>query len=163
MTFLRVPPTLEGEPDPGRVARLVFGVSDWRRRQPAEQMIDVAGAWQGLHYLITGDPWDGRAPESDIVCGGRLLTENGSAELGMDVIYLAPERVKPAADHLATTPFAEIARRFDVQRMIAAEVQDAAEWTAETRDRVLRPCYEALGRFFAAAATDGQAIYKVMG
>ncbi len=163
MTFLRVPPTLEGEPDPGRIARLVFGTADWRRRQPAEQVVDVARSWQGLHYLITGDPWDGRAPESDIVCGGRLLTEDGSAELGMDVIYLAPERVKPAADHLGATSFPEIAPRFDVQKMIAAEVQDAAEWTAETRDRVLRPAYERLVGFFAAAATEGQAIYKVMG
>ena len=163
MTYLRVPPTLEGEPDPGRIARLVFGVADWRRRQPAEQVIEVAGAWQGLHYLITGDPWDGRAPESDVVCGGRLLTEDGSAELGMDVIYLAPDRVKPAADHLGSTPFAEVAPRFDVPKMIAADVQDAAAWTVETRDRVFYPAYVALTRFFAAAANDGQAIYKVMG
>jgi hypothetical protein len=163
MTYLRVPPTLEGEPDPNRIARLVFGVADWRRRQSAGQVLEVAGAWQGLHYLITGDPWEGRAPESDVVCGGRLLTEDGTDELGADVIYLAPDRVKPAADHLGSTSFAKIAARFDVQTMIAAQVQDAAEWTAETRDRVLRPAYEGLTAFFAAAATDGQAIYKVMG
>jgi hypothetical protein len=167
MTYLRLPPALEGEPDPGRIARLVFGVADWRRRHAAEQMIDIAGAWQGLHYLITGDPWDGRAPEADVVCGGRLLTEDGTAELGLDVIYLAPERVKPAADHLAHTPFEAIAGRYDLQRMVAADVQGAADWARrppqEARDRFLRPAYDALTRYFAAAANDGQAIYKVMG
>ncbi|MGI8334111.1 DUF1877 family protein [Actinomadura scrupuli] len=167
MTYLRLPPAMEGEPDPGRIARLVFGVPDWRRRHAPDQMIDIAGAWQGLHYLITGDPWDGRAPEADVVCGGRLLTEDGTAELGLDVIFLAAERVKAAAEHLAHTPFEAISARYDLPRMIAAGVQGAPDWAQrppqEARDRFLRPAYVALARFFVAAANDGQAIYKVMG
>jgi hypothetical protein len=166
MSYLRLPPSLEGEPDPGRIARLVFGPVDWRRRHPPDQVFDVGAAWQGLHYLLTGDAWEGRAPEADAVCGGRLLTEDGAAELGMDVIYLAPDRVKPAADHLVGTPFESIAGRYDLGRMMAAEVQDAKEWARrppqEVRDRMLRPAYEGLRSFFVAAAGNGQAIYKVM-
>ncbi|MBC6461782.1 YfbM family protein [Actinomadura sp. HBU206391] len=166
MSYLRLPPSLEGEPDPGRIARLVFGAADWRRRHHPGQMFDVGGAWQGLHYLLTGDAWDGRPPEADAVCGGRLLTEDGAAELGMDVIYLAPDRVKAAADHLASTPFDRIAGRYDLSRMAAADVQDAVHWARrppqEARDRYLRPAYEGLTRFYLAAAGDGQAIYKVM-
>ena len=166
MSYLRLPPSLEGESDPGRIARLVFGAAEWRRRHPTAQMFDVGGVWQGLHYLLTGDPWDGRPPEADAVCGGRLLTEDGAAELGLDVIYLAPERVKAAADHLASTPFERIAGRYDLAGMTAANVQDAGQWARrppqETRDRVLRPAYDGLTRFFVAAAGDGQAIYKVM-
>ncbi|MCW2897826.1 MAG: hypothetical protein JWO67_91 [Streptosporangiaceae bacterium] len=166
MSYLRLPQSLEGEPDPGRIARLVFGAADWRRRHSATQLLDVGGAWQGLHYLLTGDPWDGRPPEADAVCGGRLLTEDGAAELGMDVIYLAPERVKPAADHLVSTPFDSIAGRYDLARMASAGVQDAAEWARrpplEARDRMLRPAYDALTGFFVAAAGDGQAVYKLM-
>lgn len=162
MSYLRVPPSLEGEPDPGRIARLVFGERDWRRRQPAGQIVEVGAAWQALHYLITGDPWDGRPPEADVVCGGRLLTEDGADPLGMDVIYLAPERVKPVADHLAGTPFDALAPRFDLAAMAAAQVQDATAMNEQTRDKVLRPAYEGLSRFFAAATTEGQAVYKVM-
>jgi hypothetical protein len=166
MSYLRLPPSLEGEPDPGRIARLVFGAADWRRRHPGNQVLDVGAAWQGLHYLLTGDAWDGRPPEADAVCGGRLLTEDGAAELGLDVIYLAPDRVKPAADHLASTPFEKIAGRYDPRRMASAEVQEAAEWAQrppqEVRDRILRPAYQGLARFFVAAAGDGQAVYKVM-
>ncbi|MEU6035206.1 DUF1877 family protein [Actinomadura sp. NPDC047616] len=159
MTYLRVPPTLEGEPDPSRIARLVFGIADWRRRHPAEQVVDLGAAWQALHYLLTGDAWEGRAPAADVVCGGRLLTEDGAAELGMDVIYLAPERVAAAAEHLTGTPFETIAGRFDPAAMAAAEVQDAA---GMDRDRVLAPAYARITAFFTAAAADRQAVYKVM-
>ncbi|HEX2314939.1 MAG TPA: YfbM family protein [Thermomonospora sp.] len=167
MSYLRLPPSLEGERDPGRIAALAFGPRDWRRRHPADRVLDVGGAWQALHYLITGDPWEGGQPQSDIVCGGRLLTEDGAADLGsggpgMDVIYLDPERVRPAADHLAATPFDRLAERFDLPAMVAAEVQDAGEMDAGTRDRVLRPAYERLTRLFASAAADGQAVYKTM-
>lgn len=161
MSYLRLPPSLEGEQDPARIAQLVFGERDWRRRHPADRVLDVGGAWQALHYLITGDPWDGRPPESDVVCGGRLLTEE-EGMLEVDVIYLAPERVEAAAEMLAETPFDALAERFDPAAMAAAGVQDADQMDADTCERVLRPAYEGLIRLFSAAAADGQAVYKAM-
>lgn len=161
MSYLRVPPVLEGEPDPGRIARRIFGDADWRRRAAAESF-DLGWAWQAVHYLVTGDPWDGRQPEADVVCGGRLLTEDGADELGMDVIYLAPDRVKPAADHLTATPFARVAGRYDPAAMAEAGVQDAGRLDDAARDAVLKPAYEGLAEFFQAAAAEGQAVYKVM-
>lgn len=143
MSYLRVPPVLEGEPDPGRIARRIFGDADWRRRAAAESF-DLGWAWQAVHYLVTGDPWDGRQPEADVVCGGRLLTEDGADELGMDVIYLAPDRVKPAADHLTATPFAKVAGRYDPAAMAEAGVQDAGRLDDAARDAVLKPAYEGL-------------------
>ncbi|TYB43645.1 DUF1877 family protein [Actinomadura chibensis] len=161
MSYLRVPPVLEGEPEPGRIARHIFGAADWRRRG-AGALFELGWAWQAMHYLVTGDPWDGRQPEADVVCGGRLLTEDGADELGMDVIFLAPDRVKPAADHLAATPFGELAARFDPAAMDRAGVQDARRLDGAARDRVFKPAYRGLADFFAAAATEGQAVYKVM-
>jgi hypothetical protein len=161
MSYLRVPPVLEGEPDPGRIARHVFGDANWRRRGAAE-LFELGWAWQAMHFLVTGDPWDGRQPEADVVCGGRLLTEDGADELGMDVIYLAPDRVKPTADHLTATPFAKIAGRYDPAAMGKAGVQDANRLDAAARDKVLKAAYKGLTEFFQAAATEGQAVYKVM-
>lgn len=161
MSYLRVPPVLEGEPDPGRIARHIFGTADWRRRGAGE-VFELGGAWQAVHYLVTGDPWEGRQPEADAVCGGRLLTEDGADELGMDVIYLAPERVRAAADHLAATPFGKVAERYDPAAMAEAGVQDARQLDGAARDRVLGPAYEGLTSFFKAAASEGQAVYKVM-
>jgi hypothetical protein len=160
MSYLRVPPVLEGERDPAAVARLIFGAADWRRRRDASGVLELGGSWQALHYLITGDPWDGRQPESDVVCGGRLLTEDGAAELGLDVIYLAPDRVKPAADHLASTPYGDLAGRYDPAAMAAAGVQDADALRPEPQS--LQPAYDGLARFFRAASDEGQAVFKVM-
>ncbi|MFI6516561.1 DUF1877 family protein [Spirillospora sp. NPDC050679] len=161
MSYLRVPPVLEGEPDPARVAHRVFGAPDWRARPPGP-VLDVGGGWQALHFLITGDPWDGGQPEADVVCGGRLLTEDGADALGLDVIYLAADRVKPAADHLAVTPFERVAGRFDPAAMAAAGVQGAGGLDDRDRDRVLLPAYAKLTRFFQDAAGGGEAVYKVM-
>ncbi|WP_433478263.1 DUF1877 family protein [Spirillospora sp. CA-142024] len=161
MSYLRVPPVLEGEPDPGRIARHVFGDANWRRRG-ARELFELGWAWQAMHFLVTGDAWEGRQPEADVVCGGRLLTEDGADELGMDVIYLAPDRVKPAADHLAATPFADVARRFDPAAMGKAGVQDAGRLDGAARDKVFKPAYRGLADFFRVAATEGQAVYKVM-
>jgi Domain of unknown function (DUF1877) len=162
MTYLRLPPTLEGETDPGRISRLIFGAADWRKRHATAQLLDIGEIWQGLNYLITGDPWDGKPPASDVVCGGRLLTEDGAEELGMDVLYLAPDRVKPAADLLSSTSFDAIAKRYDPKQMAKAEVQGAGTWPKDARDRTFKPAYKALTGFYTAAATEGQAIYKTM-
>lgn len=159
MTYLRLAEA-EGAGDPGTVARKVFGADGWRERHPS---LDVGVTWQGLHYLITGDPWDGPQPAADAVCGGRLLTEDGADELGVDVIYVNPDRVKLAADHLGGTPFEKVAARYDPARMAEAGVQDAAQWTGKPAEKVLRPAYDGLIRFFGTAAAEGQAVYKAMG
>jgi hypothetical protein len=46
--------------------------------------------------------------------------------------------------------------------MNRAGVQDAGRLDGAARDKVLKPAYEGLTRFFAAAAAEGQAVYKVM-
>lgn len=168
MTYLRLPASLEGGHDPTQTARLAFGDARWRTRHRPAQLLDIADRWQGLHYLITGDPWEGKRPAADVVCGGPLLTQDEamSEELKMDVIYLAPDRVKAAAKHLAATPFNKIAPRFDRARMVELNIESAEKWLKRPVEEVLegelRTSYEHLVDFFGAAAATGQAIYKSM-
>lgn len=167
MTYLRLPASLEGGNNPARTARLAFGDPRWPSRHRPAQMLDLARLWQGLHYLITGDPWEGERPGSDVVCGGPLLTEDQamSDELAMDVIYLPPERVKLASEHLASTPFKAIAHRYDCVRMAELKIELADEWLRRPDPEVcaeLRMAHESLALFFGAAAATGQAIFKSM-
>ncbi|MCP2338535.1 YfbM family protein [Actinomadura rupiterrae] len=149
---------LEGETDPARMAAASVA-GDGPGDGHDGRALDLGGDWQVLHWLLTGDAWDGRQPEADVVCGGRLLTEDGADATGADVIYLAPERVKAAAAHLDATPFASLAERMDAAAMIAAGVQDAEVPDPAAR---LRPAYARLTAFFRAAAGEGQAVLKVL-
>ncbi|MFC4906798.1 DUF1877 family protein [Actinomadura gamaensis] len=142
---------VEGEIDPARLVAS-SGAEDGR-------VLDLGGDWQVLHWLLTGDAWDGRQPEADVVCGGRLLTEDGADATGADVIYLAPERVKAAAAHLDATPFASLTGRLDADAMRSGGVQDADDPHAEER---LRPAYARLTAFFRVAAGEGEAVVKLL-
>ncbi|MFC6935222.1 hypothetical protein ACFQHO_36160 [Actinomadura yumaensis] len=42
MSYLRVPPELDGEHDPARIARRVFGDPAWRGRPPASSSTSAA-------------------------------------------------------------------------------------------------------------------------
>ncbi|WP_235834157.1 DUF1877 family protein [Actinomadura logoneensis] len=150
---------VEGESDPARMAAMLFGGRDLRTDARDGRVLDLGGDWQVLHWALTGDAWDGRQPEADVVCGGRLLTEDGADASGADVIYLAPERVKAAAAHLDSTGFASLPGRLDAAEMRAAGVQGADVPAPEAR---LRPAYARLAEFFRAAAGEGQAVFKVL-
>ncbi|MEV4253232.1 DUF1877 family protein [Spirillospora sp. NPDC049652] len=141
------------------MAAALFGARGFGRDVRDGRALDLGGDWQVLHWALTGDAWDGRQPEADVVCGGRLLTEDGADASGADVIYLAPERVKAAAAHLDTTGFASLPGRLEAAAMRAAGVQDADVPDPEAR---LRPAYARLSEFFRAAAGEGQAVFKVL-
>ncbi|MEV5571210.1 DUF1877 family protein [Spirillospora sp. NPDC052269] len=145
-----------GESDPARIAAGLFGAPGAPRD---DRSLDLGGYWQVLHWALTGDAWEGRQPEADVVCGGRLLTEDGADASGADVIYLAPERVKAAAAHLDTIGFASLSARLDAAAMRAAGVQGADVPDPGAR---LGPAYARLSDFFRTAAGEGQAVFKVL-
>lgn len=159
LSYLRVPPVVEGESDPARIAAALFGAPGGWRNGPEGRLLDLGGDWQALHWALTGDAWEGSQPEADVVCGGRLLTEDGADATGADVIYLAPERVKAAAAHLDSTGFTSLPGRLDPAVMSAAGVQGAGAPDPEAR---LRPAYGRVSAFFRTAAGEGQAVFKIL-
>ncbi|WP_245627537.1 DUF1877 family protein [Actinomadura oligospora] len=147
---------VEGESDPARIAAALFGAPGGPRDGRG---LDLGGDWQVLHWALTGDAWEGRQPEADVVCGGRLLTEDGADASGADVIYLAPDRVKAAAAHLDTVGFASLSGRMNAAAMREAGVQGADLPDPGAR---LAPAYARLSDFFRTAAGEGQAVFKVL-
>lgn len=140
--------------DPVELARSVFG-------DPGGARVDLGERWQALHYLLTGDPWDGDRPAADLVCGGVLLTvdDEPRARLGGDVLYLTPDRVAAASAHLVRTPAKELLRRFDPVRM--KELEIAGNWSDADLD-ALRVDRAALDELYASAAADGAPVLKLM-
>lgn len=160
MTLLRLAP--EGGPsaDARAAVAAVFGHENWRADHDDDHVIDLGARWQPLHYLLTGDAWDGERPASDVVCGGVLFTEDDEVreKVGADVLYLTPDRVAAAAGLLAGTACDRLLERLDAAAMAEAEV----EGDSGGEDGV-RADHERLVTFFSGAAADGQAIYKLMG
>ncbi|MQA93170.1 MAG: DUF1877 family protein [Streptosporangiales bacterium] len=152
---------------PDTLGRL-FGAGEWWKKA-GDSAVDVGESWQGIHYLLNGDPWEGQRPAADLVCGGVLLTVDDGVRdrIGCDVLYLDPARVKEVAEHLAATPFDKLTGRFDPKAMDVAGVQGADAWasqpTKKVLDKVLKPAYQDLVKLFGAAASSGHAVFKTMG
>lgn len=162
MTFIRLAPGERAVGDPRHAVRPVFGHDGWQAEHDAEHLIDLGDRWQGLHYMLTGDPWEGERPASDVICGGVLITEDDALrdEVGIDVLYLSVDRVATAAALLAEMPGERLVERLDPGRM--AELDLEGDWRGVTADFV-RESHERLVKFFGQAAADGQPVFKTMG
>ena len=80
---------------------------------------DVDKAWQGIHFLLAGDPWGGEDAAAKAVLGG---TEIGG-DLGYGPArYLTATEVKEVADAISRIDRDELKRRFDAQAMADADI-----------------------------------------
>lgn len=159
MTLLRLAPGESPAEAQAAVATL-FGHENWRADHDEDHLVDLGDRWQPLHYLLTGDAWEGERPAADVVCGGVLITAEDDVreKIGADVLYLSPARVAAAAGLLAGTGSARLVERMDAAAMKKAGV----EGDAGNADAV-RADHDRLAAFFGNAAAGGQAVYKIMG
>jgi hypothetical protein len=139
---------------------MVFGHENWRADHDDDHVLDLGPRWQPLHYLLTGDAWDGERPAADVVCGGVLFTEEDTLreKIGADVLFLSPDRVAAAAGLLAGTGADRLLARLDAPAMKKAGVEGSAGG-----EKAVRADHKRLVAFFGRAAADGQAVYKIMG
>ncbi|MBD3308135.1 DUF1877 family protein [candidate division KSB3 bacterium] len=132
----------------------------WTPHDPGEEL-DVDKAWHGIHYLLTGSPWEGTGPEAFILAGGQTI---GNIDVGY-----GPARAFPSDE------VREIARRLneiDQNRLKAAWDQktflehkiypDMWEKEPESCFGYLLEHFEALKRFIMQAADTGKALIVYM-
>jgi hypothetical protein len=86
---------------------------------PSEAALSLEKSWHSLHYLLTGNVW-----ETDSILGKTIL---GGNEIGPDIGYgparfLRPDEVKEIATALKKLSKGDLAKRFDLQAMVAAKV-----------------------------------------
>lgn len=160
MTLLRLAPGGGSPDDPRAAVATVFGHENWRADHDDDHVVDLDVRWQPLHYMLTGDAWDGDRPASDVVCGGVLFTVDDDLreKIGADVLYLSPERVAAAAGLLADFGGDRLLERMDDAAMKEAGV----EGDTGGEDAV-RADHDRLVAFYGSAAAAGQVVYKIMG
>jgi hypothetical protein len=105
----------------------VHDVIDAAYEQRTADFVDVDKTWHSLHFLLTGTAWEGEPPLDFVAIGGH--------EVGEEDVGYGPARaftsaeVKAIARALEPIDAAELARRFDGQRMDELEIYPGRGWT----------------------------------
>ena len=108
------------------------------RPTPTIRLVSLEKMWQGLHFLLTGEPFGGKPPLSLALLGAHPLDEQ---EEGSNLV-LGPPEVQAVATALSALTHEELDRRFDPGQFAAAEIYPGV-WD-EDREELLA---ELLGYF----------------
>ena len=100
----------------GRIQQQTSEADPWRPSTDREELY-VDKAWQGIHFLLTGNAMGGEPPLNFIVGGG---TWTGDVETGAHA--LMNEDVVRLAEALESVPPDQLAHRFDPEKMMELEV-----------------------------------------
>jgi len=109
-------------------------------------------SWHALHYLLTGHAEEAPPPLGDAILGGTELGEGlgyGPAR------FLTPEEVGATSAALNKVSAEDLARRFDLPTMIAAEIYACRD---ERDLRLAQEYFSELVRYYSDAATRGNAM-----
>ena len=126
---------------------------------PEGHFCDLDKSWQTIHYLISGDVWEGASPQSQVVLGG--------VEIGDDLGYGPAryhdvEQVQRLADSIRHLDSAALERRFDPQAMERAELYAFSSEHAEEELEMAQDYFAELKKLYLGAAQRGEAILTFM-
>ncbi|NJM09055.1 YfbM family protein [Candidatus Gracilibacteria bacterium] len=142
--------------NPGLVVQFLYG--DAANESLSDRTLDIDKTWHTIHFLLTGDAWEGVLPLRNAVLGGSPL---GDIDVGYGPArFLLPEEVRDTAAALTNLPFATLEQRFNLGELAAAQIYPSV-WDNRHRDdelAYLKPNYEALVQFFAQAAEGDNAM-----
>ena len=127
--------------------------------EEADGCIDIDKAWQGIHFMLTGDQWAGEPPLCNVILGG--------TEIGDDVgygpaKYITADDVRAAANALDQLPRDELAKRFDVSAMNNNDIYPGIWDEGDDALDYLMTWYESLREYYSDAAKKGNAMLKYL-
>ena len=127
--------------------------------------LDIGEAWHGLQYLLTGTPWEGKAPLDFLVRGGEDVGNIPSDE-GTARVFTADE-VKKLSGALNALSVDTLRKRFDPEEMQEQDIYPGT-WDEPTDEDVdpldeLLSYFEELRKFVASVAKKGHALLVHIG
>jgi hypothetical protein len=137
--------------DPDRVEEVLL--SD----EPVAPGLDIDKSWHAIHFLLTGDPWEGTPPLGFIVSGGTPVGDDtgygpprafSSRELAEIASALEPITTATLKDRYDAEAFA--------QSQIYPDIWDEPE--QECLDDYVLHYFEELKRFIQQACADGKGL-----
>ncbi len=122
---------------------------------PRERHLDIDKAWHLIHFLLTGDEWEGTEPLRNAVLGG---AEIGKEDVGYGPArYLTPAQVSNVAVALASIAPDQLWDQFDLQTVREADIYPCWEGNNEDREYILS-YFQMLQNFFTVASQENNAV-----
>lgn len=138
--------------DADAVMKYLFSGTTFEERP---DRLNLEKSWHGLHFLLTGTPWETPPP-----LGWAIL---GAEEVGEDTGYgppraLTPAQVKEVDRALDGLSRDALAARFDPQAFEQAEIYSFSAEDAQDELEGLLGYYDEVRQFYKLAASEGKAV-----
>jgi hypothetical protein len=117
-------------------------------------------AWHGLHYLLTGETWEGHGPLAFLLAGGEQLGDDDESPLR----WFAPDEAKQIHQALSGVSDDQLWSRFDANEMEQQQIYPGIwdEPEGDLKDEYLT-YFRELKQVVAAAAKSGQGLLVTIG
>ncbi len=122
--------------------------------------VSLEKAWHGLHYLLTGEVWEGHDALGFLLAGGEQLGDDEESP----VRWFTPEETKQIHQALSGISDDELWSRFDADEMQQRDIYPGIwdEPEEDLREEYLTYFHE-LKQVVAAAAQNGEGLIVTIG
>jgi hypothetical protein len=119
-----------------------------------KDQLDTDKAWQAIHFLLCGDPWEGEGPLVNVVLGG---TEINAEDIGYGPArFLTATEVKETYEAFKDITSEDLKQKFDVQAMQEYEIYPG--YADEEDFAYVSVYYEEVKKIYKRATESGKAM-----
>ncbi|HEV2969126.1 MAG TPA: YfbM family protein [Pirellulales bacterium] len=122
--------------------------------------VSLEKAWHGLHYLLTGETWEGHGPLAFLLAGGERLSDDQESPLR----WFAPEETNQIYQALSNVSDDQLWSRFDANEMEQQQIYPGIwdEPEDDLKEEYLT-YFRELKQVVAMAAKAGQGLLVTLG
>ncbi|WP_061271073.1 YfbM family protein [Leptospira interrogans] len=144
--------------DPEKLVELLYGEGEEDPQTP-DPHYDVDKTWQMIHFLLTGDSYEGKPPERNVIFGVNVLSDEVDVGYG-PASFLTTAEVKEVHHFLKGLFAEELWSRFDREAIRKVNVYPD-HWTGDDEDReYVTDYYLDLVGFYARAAENNLCVIQ---
>jgi Domain of unknown function (DUF1877) len=138
------------ESDSSSITSIVFPEEDIE-----DTSLDIDKAWQGLHFLLTGEEWGGGDPPlAYTILGGSVIEDTDFVAC----FYVTPEQVKEVAEALSTISEADLVNKCKSEEMVNVYPFNLTEEFYEEDLDYLLGYFKDIVEYYQSAAEKGYAM-----
>ncbi len=114
-----------------------------------ENFLDIDKTWHVIHYLLTGDVYEGEPPQRDVILGGVVI---GDIDVGYGPArILDKEEVKNVSDYLTTISNEVLLSKYDEKKLNELEIYPGWENIVEDQEYII-DYFNQLKKFYELAS-----------